>query len=126
MHNRIGARGTAMAANRVISFPEKKGKVKKGKADPREKLSAELLQELKKDDAYREFSSAEEVYKQLGQAIGRIRKARKMSAADFSKQIGKSETIIARMEKGEYKQYTMKLLLHIAHILNAKLRITLE
>ena len=115
-----------MAANRVITFSDKKGPAKKGKTDPREKLSNELLQELKKDEAYREFSSAEEVYKELGQSIGRIRKAKKMSIGDFSKRIGKSDKIIARIEKGEYKQYTMKMILQIAHVLNAKLRITLE
>ena len=115
-----------MAANRVISFPEKKGSSKKGKSDPREKLSKELLQELKKDEAYREFSSAEEVYKQIGEAVSRTRKARKMSVSDFAKKIGKSEKIIARIEKGEYKQYTMKLLLQIAHVLNAKLRVNVE
>lgn len=115
-----------MAANRVISFPEKKGSSKKSKPDPREKLSKELLQELKKDEAYREFSSAEEVYKQIGEAVSRIRKTRKMSVSDFAKKIGKSEKIIARIEKGEYKQYTMKLLLQIAHVLNSKLRVNLE
>ena len=115
-----------MATERVIKFPAKKNSAKKGKADPREKLSNELLQELKKDEAYREFSSAEEVYKQVGESLARIRKARKISVADFSKKIGKSEKIITRMEKGEYKQYTMKLLLQIAHVLNAKLRIDLQ
>jgi ribosome-binding protein aMBF1 (putative translation factor) len=115
-----------MASNRVISFPEKKKASKKAKADPREKLSKELLQELKKDDAYREFSSAEEVYKEIGESIGQARKARKMSVADFASRIGKSDKIIARMEKGEYKQYTMKLLLQIAHALNSKLRVHLD
>ena len=114
-----------MANSRVLSFPEKKGSAKK-KGAPTEKLSAELLQELKKDDAYREFSSAEEVYKQIGESLVKIRKARKMSVADFAKKIGKSESIVNRMDKGEYKQYTMKLLLQMAHVLNAKLRIQLD
>lgn len=96
------------------------------KSDPKEKLSKELLQELNKDDAYREFSMTEEVYKQIGESIARARKTKKMNVPDFSKKIGKSDKIIARMEKGEYKQYTMKLLLQIAHALNAKLRITLD
>jgi ribosome-binding protein aMBF1 (putative translation factor) len=115
-----------MASTRVIKFPEKKGSTKKGKPDPREKLSTELLQELKKDEAYREFSSAEEVYKQIGEAVSRSRKAKKMSVPDLAKRVGKSEKIIVRMEKGEYKQYTMKLLLQLALALNAKMRIQFE
>jgi ribosome-binding protein aMBF1 (putative translation factor) len=115
-----------MASTRVIKFPEKKGSAKKGKPAPSEKLSNELLQELKKDEAYREFSSAEEVYKQIGETLSRLRKAKKMSPADLAKKVGKSEKIIARMEKGEYKQYTMKLLLQLALALNAKLRIHFE
>ena len=115
-----------MASTRVIKFPEKKSSTKKGKPDPREKLSNELLQELKKDEAYREFSYGEEVYKQIGESVARIRKAKKMSSADLAKKVGKSEKIIARMEKGQYKQYTMKLLLQLALALNAKLRIQFE
>ncbi len=115
-----------MANTRVLKFPEKKGSSKKGKPDAREKLSKELLQELKKDEAYREFSSSEEVYKQIGDSLSRIRKARKMSVVDLAQKVGKSEKIIARMEKGEYKQFTMKFILQLAHVLNAKLRIHFE
>ncbi|MCI0412450.1 helix-turn-helix domain-containing protein [bacterium] len=117
-----------MATSRIIKFPEKEKKEtgKKGKPDPREKLSKELLQELQKDEAYREFASAEEVYKLIGESLGKVRKAKKMSVADLAQKVGKSEKIILRMEKGEYKQYTMKLLLQLAHALKAKLRIQYE
>jgi ribosome-binding protein aMBF1 (putative translation factor) len=117
---------TAMAQNRVISFPEKKKSGKKGKAGPAEKLSKDLLQELKKDEAYREFSSAQEVYKEIGDSFARLRKAKKMSLADVAQKVGKSENIIIRIEKGEYKQYTMKLLLQIANALKANLHIRFE
>jgi ribosome-binding protein aMBF1 (putative translation factor) len=115
-----------MANSRVLKFPEKKESAKKGKADPREKLSKELLQELTKDEAYREFASAEEVYKLIGESIAKLRKAKKVTVADLAKKVGKSEKIILRMEKGEYKQYTMKLLLQLATALKAKLRIEFQ
>jgi len=115
-----------MANSRILKFPDKKEPAKKGKPDPREKLSKELLQELQKDEAYREFASAEEVYKLIGESLAKVRKAKKMSAADLAQKIGKSEKIISRMEKGEYKQYTMKLLLQLANALKAKLRIQFE
>lgn len=115
-----------MANSRILKFPEKKETGKKGKSDPREKLSKELLQELQKDDSYREFASAEEVYKLIGETLAKVRKAKKISVADLAKKVGKSEKIILRMEKGEYKQYTMKLLLQLANALKAKLRIVYE
>jgi ribosome-binding protein aMBF1 (putative translation factor) len=115
-----------MANSRILKFPEKKESAKKGKPDPREKLSKELLQELTKDEAYREFASSEEVYKIIGESLAKVRKAKKVSFGDLAKKVGKSEKIILRMEKGEYKQYTMKLLLQLAHALKAKLRIQFE
>ena len=115
-----------MANSRILKFPEKKETGKKAKSDPREKLSKDLLQELQKDDAYREFASAEEVYKGIGESLAKIRKAKKISVADLAKKVGKSEKIILRMEKGEYKQYTMKLLLQLANALKAKLRVQYE
>jgi len=112
-----------MANTRVLNFPEK---TKKQKPGAKEKLSQDLLKELTKDDAYREFASAEQVYKDVGASIARIRKARKMSVMDLAKKIGKSEKIVMRMERGEYKQYTQKLLLQLATALNAKLKISFE
>jgi ribosome-binding protein aMBF1 (putative translation factor) len=113
-------------ATRVLKFPEKKTAEKKTKADPSDKLSKALLQELTKDDAYREFASAEKVYKEIGETITKARKAKKVSMSDLAKKIGKSEKIILRMEKGEYKQYTMKLLLQIAQATGSSLRIFFE
>ncbi len=115
-----------MANRTVLSFPEKKKPAKKEKGGTREKLSEQLLQELRKDDAYREFTSAEEVYGGIGESLMKVRKARRMSVADLAGSIGKKETIVLRMEKGEYKQYTMKLLLQLAHRTNSKLRIRFE
>jgi len=115
-----------MATSRLLKFPENKIPAKKGKSDPKEKLSKELLQELQKDDAYREFASAEQVYKQIGESLARVRKAKKMSLAHLAQKVGKSEKIILRMEKGEYKQYTLKLLLQLAHVTNSKLQIFFE
>jgi|GEM_PF-3405673 len=115
-----------MATSRVLKFPEKKSSSRKVKPDLKEKLSQELLRELTKEDAYREFASAEQVYKEIGASLGRIRKAKKMSVTDLAKKIGKSEQIILRMEKGEYKQYTQKLLLQLANAINCKLRIFFE
>jgi ribosome-binding protein aMBF1 (putative translation factor) len=115
-----------MANSRILKFPQKKESAKKGKSDPREKLSKELLQELTKDEAYREFASSEEVYRLIGESLAKVRKAKKVSVSDLAKKVGKSEKIILRMEKGEYKQYTMKLLLQLANALKAKLRIQFE
>jgi len=115
-----------MANSRVLKFPEKKTSAKKTKPGAKEKLSQELLRELTKDEAYREFASAEHVYKEIGGSIARVRKAKKISVPDLAKKIGKSEKIILRMERGEYKQYTQKLLLQLASALNAKLKISFE
>jgi ribosome-binding protein aMBF1 (putative translation factor) len=115
-----------MATSRVLNFPEKKKSNKKGKAEPTDQLSKALLQELTKDEAYREFASAEQVYKEIGESIAKLRKAKKISASDLAKKIGKSDKIVLRMEKGEYKQYTMKMLIQIMNALNAKLRIHFE
>ena len=115
-----------MATSRVLNFPEKKSSAKKTKPDLKEKLSQELLRELTKEDAYREFASAEKVYKEIGESLARARKAKKMSIADLAKKIGKSESVILRMEKGEYKQYTQKLLLQLANAIGCKLRIFFE
>jgi ribosome-binding protein aMBF1 (putative translation factor) len=115
-----------MANNRVLKFPAKKEAAKKGKPHSREKLSKDLLQELQKDDAYREFATSEEVYKQIGESIARVRKAKKLSVGELAQKVGRSEKIVQRMEKGEYKQYTMKLLLQLANAMKSKLRINIE
>jgi ribosome-binding protein aMBF1 (putative translation factor) len=115
-----------MANSRVLNFPQKKTSTKKAKAGAKEKLSQELLRELTKDEAYREFASAEAVYKEIGASLSRIRKAKKLSVADLARKVGKSEKVILRMERGEYKQYTQKLLLQLASVLNAKLKISFD
>jgi ribosome-binding protein aMBF1 (putative translation factor) len=112
-----------MAQSKVLNFPKKASK--KAKVNP-EKLSQDLLQELTKDEGYRKFADSSQVTKGIGEAISRVRKRKKMSAAELAKRIGKTEKVVNRMERGEHKQYTMKQLLEIAGALNAKLKITLE
>ena len=61
----------------------------------KEKLSRELLREIRKNPEFREVNE----------------------------KIGKDKKVIRRMEKGEYKQYTVKLLLQIAKATNTALRV---
>ena len=81
------------------------------------------MQELTKDEAYRKFADTTEAGKRIGEAITRLRKRKKLSTAELAKRIQKPEKVISRMERGEYKQYTMQLLLDIARALHAKLLI---
>lgn len=112
-----------MATSKVLPFPKNTAKKQKGAP---EKLSQQLLQELTKDEGYRKFADTTEVYKKVGESIARVRKKKKISSAELAKRINKPEKAIHRMEKGEYKQYTLKLLLEISAALNSKLQISLD
>jgi len=114
-----------MANSRIIRFPEKQESKKKASNSEPEKISRELLKELTKDTSYREFTEAHELSKQIGAAIVRARKKSRLSTAELAARIGKSEAIVKRMEKGEYKQYTIQLLLALAHATGSKVQIDL-
>ena len=113
-----------MSPERIISFPKKRANGKR--KENREKISRELLQELTKDPAYRQFKENEDLSKQLGEAIVQLRKRKRLSPSEFAKRINKTESILARIERGEYKQYTMKLLQQIARECGTRLRIHFE
>ena len=93
------------------------------KQEKKEQLSRELLRVLRSDDAYRQFSESQQFQKQVGEEIARVRKKRKLSMRELAEKIGKKEADIARMERGEYKQYTVPLLLKIAEATGSQLRV---
>lgn len=113
-----------MANSKVVPFPSKKGTKRKSRQS-QENISRKLLQELTRDEAYRRFSETEDFYKRIGNAVANARKRRKLSVAHLANQIGKSEKIVLRMEKGEYRQYTVKLLLQLAAATNTQILIDL-
>lgn len=98
--------------------------MKRNKEKETADLSAELLVELRKEQAYREVNDTIEFCKSAGEEIRKARQTQGISVAVLAKKIGKNEKVVQRVERGEYKQYTMKLLLDIARALG--MRLTLE
>jgi ribosome-binding protein aMBF1 (putative translation factor) len=96
------------------------------KEEKKAQLSRDLLKVLRTDEAYRQFSAAQDFHKQAGQEIGSLRKKKKLSAKELAEKIGKKESDISKMERGEYKQYTLKLLLKIADATGSGLKIEYE
>lgn len=93
------------------------------KDEKKEQLSRELLKVLRSDEAYRSFSATQEFQKQVGEEIGKLRKKKKMSTKEFGEKIGKKESDVSKMERGEYKQYTLKLLLKIADVIGVSMKV---
>lgn len=89
-------------------------------------LGQELLKELKKDENFRGFTVEQNLYQQIGKEIARVRKARKISEEEFAERIKKKVQDVRRMEKGEYKQYTLKTILDIAKAANKQVRIEFD
>ena len=96
------------------------------KEGKKEQLSRELLKVLRTDDAYRVFTQAQDFYKKAGEEIAKLRKRKKLTARELADKIGKKEKDISRMERGEFKQYTVPLLLKIAEATNTALLISYE
>ncbi len=89
-------------------------------------VSAELLTELKKDAAYKSFIDRQELFKQIGLEIARMRKAKRLSVDQLAKKLGKPASAIFKMEKGEYKAYTLKTLMDLAQAMGIRLKIGFE
>lgn len=89
----------------------------------REKLSKELLREMLKDPGYRKANEQIQLARQIGAEVAQVRKRKRLSEEELAERIGKSKQVVRRMEKGEYKQYTIKLLLLIAQASNTDLQI---
>lgn len=77
-------------------------------------VSRELLTELRKDPQYRNVDDQIAFFKSAGAEIAKARKESGLSVSELAKTIGKPESVVRRMERGEYKQYTVKMLLEIA------------
>ena len=90
--------------------------------DAKEKLSRELLREVRKDPEFRKVSDQQQLAKDVGAEVARIRKKKRMSEQELAEKIGRTAKIVKRMEKGEFKQYTLKMLLEIAAATNARLQ----
>jgi ribosome-binding protein aMBF1 (putative translation factor) len=94
--------------------------------DSKEKLSRDLLREIRKDPEYRKVSNQQQLAKDVGAELARIRKKKRMSEQELAEKIGRTAKIIKRMEKGEFKQYTLKMLLEIAEATNTSLHFEFE
>lgn len=88
--------------------------------------SKELLVELRKDQAYREVNDLLGFYMAVGAEIAKARQASGLSVSDLAVKVGKTEAVIRRMERGEYKQYTLKLLLDMARATKMELHLELK
>lgn len=89
----------------------------------KDKISRELLKEIRKNPEFREVNDQLRFAQDTGAEIARIRKRKRLTEEEFGERIGKDKKVIRRMEKGEYKQYTVKLLLQIAQATNSSLRV---
>ena len=89
----------------------------------KEKLSRELLREIRKNPEFREVNDQLRFAQETGAEIARIRKRKRLTEEELGEKIGKDKKVIRRMEKGEYKQYTVKLLLQIAQATNTSLHV---
>ena len=90
--------------------------------DSKEKLSRDLLREIRKDPEYRKVSNQQQLAKDVGAEVARIRKKKRLSEQELGEKIGRNAKVIKRMEKGEFKQYTLKMLLEIAEATNTSLQ----
>lgn len=79
-----------------------------------EKLSEEFLKERLKDPGYREFYIEEQFRKRLGAALIAIRKKRKLTPKQLAERADLPVETIVRLEAGEYKKITLKLLYKLA------------
>ena len=86
-------------------------------------VSQELLSELKKDAGYKSFVDRQELFRQIGLEIARVRKAKKLSVDQLAQKLGKPASAVSKMEKGEYKAYTLKTLMDLAQVLGTRLKI---
>ena len=89
--------------------------------DNKEKLSRDLLREIRKDPEFRKVSNQQQLAKDVGAEVARIRKKKRMSEQELAEKIGRTSKVIKRMEKGEFKQYTLRMLLEIAEATNTSL-----
>lgn len=84
-------------------------------------LSKALAVELRKEEAYREVEDMLRSYKSVGAEIAKAMEKSGITAKELAARSGKSETVVRRMQRGEYKQYTIKLLLDITRVTKMEL-----
>lgn len=99
-------------------MPKKKKKKKKN-----EEISEQLLSELRKNAGFKDFSDAQRLSRQIGSELERARKRKRLSDQELAERIGRSVQIVRKIEKGEYRQFTVKLLMELAQATNSKLEI---
>src|ERR1700741_1789071 len=71
-----------------------------GRMDNKEKLSRDLLREIRKDPEFRKVSNQQQLAKDVGAELARIRKKKRMSEQELAEKIGRTSKVIKRMEKG--------------------------
>lgn len=88
-----------------------------------EDISEQLLRELRKNPGFKDFSDTQKLSRQIGSELEKARKKKRMSDQELAERIGRSVQIVRRIEKGEYRQFTVKLLMELAQATNSKLEI---
>lgn len=72
------------------------------------------MKERLKDPGYKEFYVEEQFRKKLGSSMIEIRKKRKLTQKQVAERAGLPLETITRLESGEYKKLTLKLLYKLA------------
>jgi ribosome-binding protein aMBF1 (putative translation factor) len=87
------------------------------------KVAVNFLKERLKDPAFRKHYRSEQLVRETGQEIARIRKEHRWTVDQMAERIGVKPSDISRMERGEFRRYTLKLLQDIALATDLQLRI---
>ncbi len=93
------------------------------KKQKNEEISSQLLRELRKNPGFKDFSDTQRLSQQIGSELERARKRKRLTDQEVAERIGRSIQIVRRIEKGEYRQFTVKLLMELAKAINSTLEI---
>ncbi|HET6267229.1 MAG TPA: helix-turn-helix transcriptional regulator [Acidobacteriota bacterium] len=87
------------------------------------KVAVNFLNERLKDPAFRKHYRSEQMVREAGEEIARIRKEHRWSVEEMAQRIGVKPADVSRMERGEFRRYTLKLLQDIALATDLQLRV---
>jgi DNA-binding XRE family transcriptional regulator len=88
-----------------------------------DELSRAFLRERLKDPEYRKYYEQEQLINAMGSAVKSVRKQKRLTQGELAKRAGVPESAVERMERGEYKRWTVKLLQQLAAATNSRVKI---
>lgn len=88
-------------------------------------LMDEIHDELRGDRKLNAFYQRELTRLQIANQIAALRAQRRLSQAELARRVGTKQEGIARMERNDYRGYTMKTLAKVAAALSARLEVRL-